>query len=168
VVVYSSDQGFFLGEHGWYDKRWMYEESLRMPLIVRWPGVVRAGSVDEHLVQNLDFAPTLLEVAGLDIPKDMQGLSLVGLLKESVPEDWRTSVYYHFYEFPGVHDVRRHRGIRTDRYKLIHFYELDEWEFFDLREDPRELESVYDDPGRAALVAELKQALAKQRQLVKE
>jgi arylsulfatase A-like enzyme len=168
VVVYSSDQGFFLGEHGWYDKRWMYEESLRMPLIVRWPGVVRAGSVDEHLVQNLDFAPTFLEIAGVGIPPDMQGRSLVGLLKESAADDWRTSVYYHFYEFPGVHDVRRHRGIRTDRYKLIHFYELDEWELFDLRQDPRELESVYDDPGRAALVAELKQALAKQRQLVKE
>ncbi|MEX1097074.1 MAG: sulfatase [Planctomycetales bacterium] len=159
IVIYSSDQGFYLGDHGWYDKRWMYEESLRMPLIVRWPGKVKPRSVNTDLVQNLDFAETFLEAAGVAVPADMQGASLVPLLEGKTPADWRKSVYYHFYEFPGVHAVRRHCGVRTDRHKLIHFYNLDEWELFDLEQDPHELKSVYDDPAYADVVARLKAEL---------
>ena len=161
VVVYSSDQGFFLGDHGWYDKRWMYEESLRTPLIVRWPGAVAAGSVDRHLVQNIDLAPTFLELAGVPVPGDMHGESLVPLLRGEDPPDWRRSIYYHYYEFPGVHAVQRHYGVRTERYKLIRYYEIDEWELFDLAEDPDELTSVHDDPARADVRAELEAELAR-------
>ncbi|MDH4043701.1 MAG: sulfatase [Gemmatimonadota bacterium] len=159
VVVYSSDQGFYLGEHGWFDKRWMYEESLRMPLIVRWPGVVPAGSVDDHLVQNLDFAATFLEMAGVAIPRDMQGRSLVPLLRGPAPTEWRDAIYYHYYEYPGVHAVQRHDGVRTDRYKLMHYYLIDEWELFDLEADPDELHSVHADPAYAAVRVELEQRL---------
>ncbi|HSJ13292.1 MAG TPA: sulfatase [Longimicrobiales bacterium] len=155
IVVYNSDQGFFLGDHGWFDKRWMYEESLRAPLIVRWPGVVRPGSQNEHLVQNLDLAETFLDAAGVAIPEDMQGRSLVPLLRGERPPNWRDAIYYQYYEH-GAHGVPRHYGIRTDRYKLIHYPTTGEWELFDLREDPDELRSVYDDPARAALVEELK------------
>lgn len=143
VVVYSSDQGFYLGEHGWFDKRWMYEESLRTPLVVRWPGVVRAGSVNDDIVSNLDFAETFLDIAGVEIPSDMQGRSLVPVLSGQTPADWRDSFYYHYYEFPGAHSVRRHYGVATKRHKLIHFYNLDEWELYDLARDPLELNSVY-------------------------
>jgi arylsulfatase A-like enzyme len=164
VVVYSSDQGFYLGEHGWFDKRWMYEESLRMPLIVRWPGVVQPGSVDDHLVQNLDFAATFLEMAGVAVPPDMQGRSLVPLLRGGDRAEWRDAVYYHYYEFPGVHAVQRHDGVRTDRYKLIHYYLIDEWELFDLEADPDELRSVHADPVYAAVRADLEQRLFDLRQ----
>ena len=116
VVIYSSDQGFFVGHHGWYDKRWMYEESLKMPLIAAWPGVTKPGSRDTHLVQNLDYAETFLDIAGAPIPADMQGASLVPLLKGQNPPDWRKSIYYHYYEYPSVHMVPRHYGIRTERY----------------------------------------------------
>jgi arylsulfatase A-like enzyme len=160
IVIYTSDQGFFLGEHGWYDKRFMYEESLRTPLLVRWPGVARAGSSDEHIVLNLDFAQTILDAAGTPQPKDMQGRSLVPLLKGESPADWRTSMYYHYYEYPQSHKVREHYGMRTDRYKLIHFYTTSEWELFDLKADPQEMKSVYADPAyaeaRKELEAELK------------
>lgn len=159
IVIYSSDQGFYLGDRGWYDKRWMYEESLRMPLIVRWPGVVDPGSSDEHLVQNLDFAPTFLTAAGVAVPSDMQGRSLLPLLHGESPDDWRTSIYYHYYEFPAVHMVNRHYGVRTERYKLIHFYQLDEWEFFDLQADPGELRNAYGNDHYAPVIAELKQEL---------
>jgi arylsulfatase A-like enzyme len=159
VVIYSSDQGFYLGDHGWYDKRWMYEESLRMPLIVRWPGVTKPGSTDAHLAQNLDFAETFLEIAGVEPPADMQGRSLTPLLKGEPPADWRKSIYYHYWEFPAVHMVNRHYGVRTDRYKLICYYELDEWELFDLDQDPDELKSVYDDPAYAGTIEELKAEL---------
>ncbi len=151
VVIYSSDQGWYLGDHGWYDKRWMYEESLRMPLIVRWPGVAAAGSEDSHMVSNLDFAQTFLEIAGARQPEEMQGRSLAPLLRGESPTDWRTSFYYHYYEFPGAHSVQRHYGVRTDRYKLIYFYTLDEWEMYDLREDPDELQSVYGQVGYAGV-----------------
>ena len=161
VVIYSSDQGFYLGDKGWYDKRWMYDESLRMPLIVRWPGVVRPGTEDEHLVQNLDFAETFLEVAGVDIPAEMQGVSLLPLLRGEAPDGWRESVYYHYYEYPAVHMVARHYGVRTMRYKLIHFYQLDEWELFDLQNDPDELRSVYENPQYADVVEELKAEIAR-------
>ncbi len=165
VVVYSSDQGWFLGEHGWYDKRWMYEESFRTPLLVRWPGVVRPSSENRDLTSNLDFAQTFLEIAGVSPPADMQGASLVPLLKGQTPDDWRIGVYYHYYEYPAVHMVRRHYGVRTDRYKLIHFYGLDEWELYDLEQDPDELRNVYADPAYADQVAALKEALTGLRQL---
>jgi arylsulfatase A-like enzyme len=159
VVIYSSDQGFYLGDHGWYDKRWMYEESLRMPLIARWPGVVEPGSQNRELVQNLDFAQTFLEMAGVEAPPEMQGRSLLPLLEGEVPDDWRDAIYYQYFEYPAVHMVRRHYGVRTQRYKLIHYYEIDEWELFDLESDPDELRSLYDDPAHSATVEELKEML---------
>lgn len=159
LVVYSSDQGFFLGDHGWFDKRFMYEESYRMPLLMRWPGRIQPGTVSEALVSNLDYAETFLAAAGVDIPKDMQGASLLPLLDGSVPPDWRKSLYYHYYEFfsdqKAPHMVRRHYGVRTARHKLIHFYNVDEWELFDLQRDPDELKSVYSDPAYAGVVREL-------------
>jgi arylsulfatase A-like enzyme len=167
VVIYSSDQGFYLGDHGWFDKRWMYEESLRMPFIVRWPGVTKAGSEDKHLVQNLDFAETFLEMAGAKVPADMQGRSLVPLLKGESPADWRESIYYHYYEFPGAHSVQRHYGVRTDRYKLIHYYNIGEWELFDLEKDPHELHSMYDDAAYAETQARVKKELDRLRELYK-
>jgi|TARA_B110000240_G_scaffold175097_1_gene202058 arylsulfatase A-like enzyme len=143
VVVYTSDQGFFLGEHGWFDKRLMYEESFRTPLLIRYPNYIEAGSVNTDLVQNIDFAPTVLDIANIDIPKDMQGMSLKPLFKKK-NEDWRNALYYHYYEYPGIHMVKRHFGIRTERYKLIHFYyDVDDWELYDLKEDPNELNNVY-------------------------
>ena len=143
IVIYSSDQGWYLGDHGWYDKRWMYEESLVMPLLVRWPGVVKPGSRNSDIVSNLDFAETFLDIAGAKIPKDMQGTSILPLLKGQTPKDWRTHFYYHYYEFPGAHSVARHYGITNGRHKLIYFYQNNEWELFDLGKDPNELSSVY-------------------------
>ncbi|MEM9479119.1 MAG: sulfatase [Verrucomicrobiota bacterium] len=141
VVIYSSDQGFYIGDHGWYDKRWMYDESLKMPFVIKWPGVVEAGSRSKALIQNLDYASTFLDMAGAPIPSDLQGASIVPILKSggAKPEGWRTAIYYHYYEYPSVHMVPRHYGIRTGRYKLMHFYQFgDEWEFYDLKEDPDE------------------------------
>jgi N-acetylglucosamine-6-sulfatase len=158
IVIYSSDQGFYLGEHGWYDKRWMYEESFRMPFLIRWPGVAKPGARTSALAQNIDFAPTFLDAAGLPAPPDVQGRSLKPLLGGKVPADWRRSLYYHYYE-QGGHNVPRHEGVRTDRCKLIHYYDTDEWEFFDLDKDPREMKSVLSDPDYAAKVAELKAEL---------
>ena len=163
VVIYSSDQGFYLGDHGWFDKRWMYEESLKMPLIVRWPGVTAPGSENRDLVQNLDFAETFLDMAGAPQPDDMQGRSIVPLLEGQTPDDWRKSAYYHYYEFPGWHDVRRHYGVRTACHKLVHYYNIGEWELFDLEKDPDELRSVYDDPAYAEVVSELKAELVRLR-----
>lgn len=167
VVFYTSDQGWYLGEHGWFDKRWMYEESFRTPLLVRWPGVTKPGSVNTDFAMNLDFAETFLQIAGVEVPSDMQGASLVPLLKGRTPGNWRKSMYYHYYEYPGPHSVRRHYGVRTSRYKLIRFYEpdVDEWEFYDLEKDPHELDSVYDDPRYAEQVAELKEELQRLRKL---
>ncbi|MBZ0254569.1 DUF4976 domain-containing protein, partial [bacterium] len=145
LVIYSSDQGFFLGDHGWFDKRWMYEESLRMPLVARWPGVIDRGTVNKDLVQNLDFAETFLDVAGAEIPEDMQGASMKPILEGNTPDDWRDAIYYHYHEFPAEHQVQRHYGIRTKRYKLVRYYLIDEWELFDLEIDPREMNSVYGD-----------------------
>ena len=163
VVIYSSDQGWYLGEHGWYDKRWMYEESFRTPLLVRWPGKVRPGSVCSDMVMNLDFPELFLDVAGAAIPDDMQGRSFKPLLLGQQPDDWRKSVYYHYYEFPGAHSVQKHYGVRTERHKLIHFYELGDWELFDLENDPHELTSVYSDATYAEVVAEMKQELTRLR-----
>ena len=159
VVIYSSDQGFYVGDHGWYDKRWMYEESLKMPLIVKWPGVTKPGSVDEHLVQNLDYAQTFLEMADTEQPQDMQGASLVPLLRGEQPKDWRDSIYYHYYEYPSVHMVPRHNGVRDDRYKLIHFYEFDEWEFYDLQSDPDELTNQYENKEYSAEISRMRAEL---------
>ena len=163
IVVYSSDQGFYLGDHGWFDKRWMYEESLKMPLIVKWPGVTHPGTIDAHLVQNLDYAETFLDIAGAEIPADMQGRSLKPLLEGESPA-WRDAIYYHYHEYPSVHMVARHYGIRTDRYKLIRFYQFDEWEFYDLQEDPDEVRNAYNDPRYASIIAELKTRLESLRQ----
>jgi arylsulfatase A-like enzyme len=167
VVIYSSDQGFYLGEHGWFDKRFMYEPSLKMPLMVRWPGVTAPGRVVDALVSNVDFAPTFLELAGVTPPAHMQGRSLVPLLRGSTPADWRESFYYQYYEFPGVHDVRRHYGVRDGRYKLIYFYGADEWELYDLESDPHELDNKYADPAYAAEVRRLKRELERLRRELK-
>ena len=164
VVFYTSDQGWYLGEHGWYDKRWMYEESFRTPLLVRWPGKVQPGSVTSDMAMNLDFAETFLDLAGLQVPADMQGRSLVPVLQGKTPADWRKSVYYRYYEFPQPHYVHPHLGIRTERYKLIHFDTIDAWELFDLKKDPHELVSIYDDPANAKLVEDLKKQLADLKQ----
>ncbi len=169
LVVYSSDQGFFLGEHGWFDKRWIFEESLRTPLVARWPGVVKPGSVNKDIVSNLDLAETFLEAAGLPAPVSMQGQSLVPLLKGKTPATWRQSFYYHYYEHPGDHNVARHYGVVTKRYKLVHFYEPEfgYWELFDLKTDPQELKSVYGRPEYAKVQKELETELARLRKELK-
>ena len=168
VVIYSSDQGFYLGDHGWYDKRWMYEESLRMPFIVRWPGQTPAGSNCDALCQNIDFGPTFLDLAGAEVPAAMQGVSLTPLMQGKRPEDWRRSIYYHYYEYPAVHMVNRHYGVRTERHKLIHYYQLDEWELFDLELDPDELTNRADDPAYSAVRAELEAELTRLQELYGE
>jgi arylsulfatase A-like enzyme len=142
----------------------MYEESLRMPLLVRWPGVVEPGTEIDALVQNLDFAPTFLAMAGAQAPDAMQGHSLVPILKGDTPEDWRDAIYYHYYEFPGAHMVQRHYGVRTKRYKLIHYYTIGEWELFDLEKDPDELQNVYGNPGYTEIQQQLNQRLTELRE----
>lgn len=151
LVVYSADQGFYLGEHGWFDKRWIYEESLTTPLLARWPGVTKPGTRNPALVSVLDFPETFLDAAGQPVPADMQGRSLLPLLRGERPSDWRTSFYYQYYEFPGPHSVRKHYGVVTDRYKLFHFYEpeMNYWTLIDRQTDPREMKNAYDDPAHA-------------------
>jgi arylsulfatase A-like enzyme len=165
LVIYTSDQGFYLGEHGWYDKRFMYEESHAMPLLVRYPAAVPSGRVSDALVLNLDFAPTLLDYAGAAVPEEMQGRSLRALFEGPPPADWRTAVYYHYYEFPhGWHDVRAHYGVRTDRYKLIRFYgDMQLWELYDLATDPHELRNLYGKPGYERVQEELHRELERLR-----
>jgi arylsulfatase A-like enzyme len=165
IVVYSSDQGFYLGEHGWFDKRWIFEESLRTPLLVRWPGVTKPGSTNSDLVSVIDFAGTFIEASGRAGPTDMHGTSLVGVLQGRTPAGWRKSFYYHYYEYPGPHSVRRHYGVVTDRYKLVRFYEpeMDYWELFDLKTDPKELTSVHGKPEYADVQKELETELARLR-----
>jgi arylsulfatase A-like enzyme len=162
LVVYASDQGFYLGEHGWFDKRWIYEESIRTPILMRWPGVIRPGSVRREMVANIDLPETFLEAAGVPVPGDMQGRSLMPLLKGESPADWRKTFYYHYYE-RGPHNVAPHEGVRTDRYTLASYYETGEWELFDRQKDPQQLRSVYTDPSYAQIVAELKSALERHR-----
>lgn len=160
LIVYTSDQGFLLGEHGLYDKRFMYEESFRTPLVMRLPGGARGDIVE--MVQNIDYAPTFLELAGVPVPADMQGLSLLPLLKGGHPADWRRSLYYHFYEYPAEHMVKRHYGVRNDRWKLIHFYnDIDQWELYDLQEDPHELRNLYGLPEYAAPRREMTEELVR-------
>lgn len=160
LVVYASDQGFYMGEHGWFDKRFMYEESMRTPLLMRLPeGFERRGEICQ-LVQNIDYAPTFLDLAGLPVPEDIQGVSLVPLLKGENFPDWRKSLYYHYYEFPAEHAVRRHYGVRTERYKLMHFYQdIDAWELYDLKEDPMEMNNLYGKAGTEELIKQLKTEL---------
>jgi arylsulfatase A-like enzyme len=146
IVVYTSDQGFYLGEHGWFDKRFMYEESFRTPILMRYPKEITPGTVVNQLIQNLDFAPTFLDYAGVEIPAEMQGESFRDIVSGERSE-WRDAIYYTYYEYPSVHMVKRHYGVRTDRYKLMHFYyDIDEWEMYDLEKDPKEMKNVYDDP----------------------
>ena len=160
IVIYSSDQGFFIGDHGWYDKRWMYEESLKMPFIIKWPNVITPGSRQQKMIQNIDYAETFLDIAQAAIPDDMQGRSLLPLLKGESVNDWRDSIYYHYYEYPSVHMVPKHNGIRTERYKLMHFYEFGEWEFYDLENDPEELNNLYGKSEFAELIETHKAKLA--------
>ncbi|MGQ0815865.1 MAG: sulfatase family protein [Gemmatimonadota bacterium] len=162
VIIYSSDQGFFLGDHGWFDKRWMYEESLRTPLLVTWPGVIKPESVNHDLVMNLDFAPTLLELAGLDAPASMQGMSFAKLLRGQKTK-WRDAIYYQYFAYPDWHMVRRQYGVRDARYKLIHYYEVGKWELFDLERDPHELRSLYAAAGYGDVVKRMKGKLEKLR-----
>jgi arylsulfatase A-like enzyme len=163
VVIYSSDQGFFLGEHGWFDKRWIYEESVHMPFLVRWPGVVKPGTRFQEFIQNIDYAPTFVDLAGGNIPAGLHGRSLVPVLRGRTPGDWRTSIYYHYVD--GGHRVAKHYGVRTPRYTLAHFYATDEWELFDNEKDPAQLRSVYADPAYTTALAETKAELARLRQL---
>ena len=164
IVVYTSDQGFYLGEHGWFDKRFMYNESFKTPLLIKWPHKITPGTTEEEMVQNLDFAQTFLEIAGVTPPKDMQGESLLPLLKGK-KEKWnRDAVYYHYYEYPNEHTVKRHYGIATKEYKLIHFYyNVNEWELYDRKRDPQETNNVYNDPEYVAIVKEMKQKLQELR-----
>jgi arylsulfatase A-like enzyme len=156
IVVYTSDQGFYLGEHGWFDKRFMYEESYRTPLLISWPEVIKPCTESNLIVSNLDFAPTFLDAIGAEIPEDMQGESLLPILNDEKPAEWRTEHYYHYYAYPDYHSVKRHYGISTERYKLMHFYyDIDEWELYDLKKDPYEMVNLYNHP----LYCEIKQEL---------
>jgi arylsulfatase A-like enzyme len=168
VVIYTSDQGFFLGDHNWYDKRFMYEESIKMPFLVRYPGVVKPGTACDRIVLNVDFAPTLLDLAGAAVPAEMQGRSFAPLLRGETPADWRTAMYYRYYHYPGHHRVQMHYGIRTERYKLIHFHALKAWELYDLEKDPREMRNVYGDPAYRAVIPALKEALERLKREVKD
>lgn len=162
IVIYTSDQGFFLGEHGWYDKRFMYDEAHKMPLLISAPGL--GSGVDKHMINNADFAPTILTLAGVDPPVDMQGESFHEILEGKEPESWRESVYYHYFEYPAVHSVKRHYGVRTEKYKLIHYYfDVDEWELYDLEADPYEMSNLFNDPEYLKVLAEMKNELERLR-----
>ena len=163
IVIYTSDQGFFLGDHDWFDKRFMYEESIRMPFLIRYPGRIKPHTVSDKMILNVDFAPTFLEYAGLPIPADIQGRSFASVLSGKSPRDWRRSMYYRYYHYPGDHQVQQHYGVRTDRYKLIFFHRLNQWELFDLAKDPHELNNVYAAPAYTRTVRELKSELERLR-----
>ena len=166
IVIYTSDQGFFLGDHGLFDKRFMYEESIRMPFLVRWPAAIKPGTRRDSMALNVDFAPTFLDAAGLTVPAEMQGRSLLPLLRGRTPPDWRTAMYYRYYHDPGDHNTRAHYGVRTRTHKLIYFWKKDQWELFDLVNDPFELHNLYGQPGQETLTATLKSELARQKQAV--
>jgi arylsulfatase A-like enzyme len=165
IVVYASDQGLYLGEHGWFDKRFIFEESLRTPLVMRWPGVTRPGTTSRDIVSNLDFAETFLDAAGVPVPAGMQGRSLRPIAAGRTPADWRRSFYYHYYEFPAPHRIRPHYGVVTDRHKLVHFYlpDVDEWQLYDRATDPIELRTKATEPAYATVVADLKRELTRLR-----
>ncbi len=179
MVIYTSDQGFFLGDHGWYDKRFMYEESLRMPLVVRYPREVKAGTVNKDIVLNVDFPATFLDLAGIKVPETFQGQSTYPLLRGETPEDWQTSLYYRYWMHKAHHNVYAHYGVRTLRYKLIYYYSdalgqagaIDEtyepeWELFDLETDPYEMHNVVDDTAYASIARELKDELHRLQDIV--
>lgn len=168
IVIYTSDQGFYLGEHGWFDKRFMYEESFRTPLIVRWPEVIKPGSISNDLVMNLDIAETLLDAAHVKIPAGMQGRSMLPVWKGKTPEDWRKYVYYHYYESGGEHNVAKHIGVRSGRFKLIYYYENKDWELYDLQKDPKELNNVYNSPSYKSTQNSLKNELKIQMKKFKD
>ena len=166
IVIYSSDQGFYMGEHGWFDKRWIYEESIHMPFIVSWPGVVKPGIRFTPFIQNIDYAATFVEIAGGKLPAGQHGRSFVPVLRGQTPADWRQSIYYHYYD--SGHGVAKHYGVRTGRYTLAHFYETNEWELFDNEKDPQQLRSVYADPAYARTVADTKAELKRLRALYQD
>ena len=160
IVIYASDQGFFLGEHGWFDKRFMYEESSRMPFVIRYPEKIKPKTVIADVISNIDLAPTVLDMVGVDIPKEVQGKSFFKQLSGIPNTEWRQSMYYHYYEYPFWHHVQPHYGIRTDRYKLIHFYyDVDVWELYDLNNDPNELNNLIKDKSYQVLISDLKEEL---------
>ncbi|HOO95699.1 MAG TPA: sulfatase [Proteiniphilum sp.] len=162
LIIYSSDQGFYLGEHGWFDKRFMYEESFGMPLLMQYKEHIQPGTQVEGLTQNIDFAPTLLDFCSIDIPEDIQGESFRKLVETGrTPEEWRNSLYYHYYEYPGFHSVRAHYGIKTTRYKLIHFYGEQKWELYDQQNDPLEINNLYGEKGTEQITRQLKHELKK-------
>ncbi len=163
IVIYASDQGFYLGEHGWYDKRWMFEQSLKMPFVIRWPGVTKAGSKPKEMIQNIDYAPTLLEAAGVEVPKDIQGDSMVSVLKGEAKE-WRKSIYYSYYEL-GIHNVPQHFGVRTETHKLFYLPKTKEWQMFDLVNDPEEMKSVYGEEKYSKVQRELKKEFERLREV---
>ncbi len=167
VIVYTSDQGFFLGEHGWFDKRFMYEECLRMPFVIRYPKMIKAGSTSKAICMNVDFGPTFLDLAGIEVPSEMQGRSFRKVLEKKgrIPAEWREAAYYHYYEYPAEHSVKRHYGIRTSDCKLIHFYnDIDQWEMYDMKADPQEMRNVYDDPAYADKRAQMHRILEQVQQ----
>ena len=168
MVIYTSDQGFFLGDHGLFDKRFMYEESLRMPFLVRWPAAIKAGSRSDAMALNVDFAPTFLEAAGVKVPAELQGRSLLPVLRGKTPADWRSSMYYRYYHDPGDHNTRAHYGVRTSTHKLIYYWKKDQWELFDLVRDPNELHNLYGQPGQEKLTETLKAELQRLKQAVKD
>lgn len=168
IIVYTSDQGFYLGEHGWFDKRFIYNESFKTPLMVQWNGVIKPGSVNSQMVQNLDYAQTFLEAAGIKAPDDMQGESLIPVFKGK-GKNFRDVAYYHYYEYPGIHAVKRHYGVVTEEFKLIHFYyDVDEWELYDRKKDPLEMKNVYNDPAYSKIKKEMHQKLAETRKKYKD
>lgn len=162
LVVYTSDQGFYIGEHGWFDKRFMYEESFRTPLVMMLPkGYERRGDVTE-MVQNIDYAPTFLDIAGVEVPSDIHGVSMLPLIKGEKPKNWRKSLYYHFHEYPAEHAVKRHYGVTDGRYKLIHFYnDIDVWELYDLKKDPMEMNNIFGQKGTEKIAAKMFKELKK-------
>jgi arylsulfatase A-like enzyme len=168
IVIYTSDQGFFLGDHGLFDKRFMYEESLRMPFLVRWPAGIKPRTRSDAIGLNVDFAPTFLDAAGLPVPESMQGRSLLPVLRGRPPANWRTSMYYRYYHDPGDHNTRAHYGVRTRTHKLIYFWKKDQWELFDLVHDPMEMHNLYGQPGQEALITAMKAELAKLKKDVKD
>jgi arylsulfatase A-like enzyme len=165
VVVYTSDQGFYLGEHGWFDKRFIYEESMRTPFLIQYPGHIRPGTRIAAPIQNIDYAPTFLDFAGVKGSATIQGRSMSPLLAGRTPSDWRRDVYYNYYEFPGFHAVRAHYGVRGERYKLVRFYGegLDAWEFYDLQTDPNEMDNRIDDPAMKGAIERMKRRLVELR-----
>jgi arylsulfatase A-like enzyme len=168
IVIYTSDQGFFLGDHGLYDKRFMYEESLRMPFLIRWTAAIKPGTVEKSIILNVDFAPTFLDICGLNIPSDIQGRSFLPLLKGEHPSDWRKSFYYRYYHDPGDHNTAAHYGVRTETHKLIYYWKINQWECFDLVNDPLELKNIYNDPDKKEIVNKLKEELYRLKKEVQD